>query len=67
MRIYEIAYAYIEYQNEKIIDIRWGVKGIGFGQLIIDAVTHEIIDDECMGDNFCNQIIDYVFNTEVIK
>lgn len=59
---YKIVYAHIHYQDDKIIDIRWGVENVGFGQLIIDSKTKKIIDDEGMGEEFCQTIIDYVYD-----
>ena len=49
------------FQNKAVIIFRWTAKGIGFGELVIDCHTHEIIDDEYMGCDFAKEVIDIGF------
>ena len=49
------------FQNRCVIVFRWAAQGIGFGELVIDSHTHEIIDDEYMGCEFANQVMEIGF------
>ena len=64
MKKEDIRYAKIDYQDDKYIIIDWSVKGIGFGQLVIDRKTHEILDDEDMENEFCEMIMDVALRSE---
>lgn len=54
-------YAKIDYENENVVDIAWECPGIGFGHLILDAKTREIIDDEFMPIEFCRIVLNKVY------
>jgi hypothetical protein len=45
-------------ENEEYIIFRWDADGVGFGEIVIDAKTHEIVDDEYMGEKFANKVIE---------
>lgn len=44
-------------KTDKYIIFEWIAGGIGFGQLVIGAELHDIVDDECMSKEFCNKVI----------
>ena len=56
----DIYYVGIYHKDEEITIYDWAVQGIGFGQLVVDNKTGEILDDEYMGEGFCNYILEYV-------
>lgn len=41
--------------SDNFLDFSWGCE-LGFGHLITDW-QFNIIDDECMGEKFCNKVI----------
>lgn len=57
MKEYDFVYVEISYQDKKVIIFQWGARHIGFGELVIDAKTHELLNDEGMSKEFCNQVI----------
>lgn len=48
-------------KNKDVIVFRWSAVSIGFGELVIDARTYEIIDDEYMDEEFCKQVMQVGF------
>ena len=48
-------------ETHKYTHIFWGCKGIGFGELTVTKDTHEIVDSECMSDEFCKQVMELAF------
>jgi len=56
---YNTLKAEIMYENDDVTIISWRCN-IGFGQLVIDTKTDNIIDDEHMGKEFCDKVIEIV-------
>jgi hypothetical protein len=45
---------------DKYTHIYWICESIGFGELVVENETHNIIDDECMSEEFCKQVLSIV-------
>lgn len=57
--VYDYQLYYSPLKNTNILVLMWGWKG--FGQTIIDYNTMEVLDDENMGVEFCNEVIKIAF------
>lgn len=58
----DILYAYVDSViDDEISIIKWGVRNIGFGELIWNSRTGEILDDECMDKEFVREVLDFVY------
>lgn len=57
-------FRYVEIDNHQyngfgVTVYNWSCKGYGFGQVMIDNDTDEIISDEFMGDEFVKQMLEF--------
>lgn len=49
------------YKDNRVIIFRWVANHIGFGELVVDVNTLDLIDDEGMGIEFSNAVIEIGF------
>jgi hypothetical protein len=56
---YEIVYVELDYKDDNVLILNWGVEKIGFGQVVLHPTTLKVIDDECMGEDFVKMIYNH--------
>jgi hypothetical protein len=62
---YKTLHVEMIHQDDEVTIYSWSCN-IGFGQLVIDSKTKEIIDDEYMSKEFCDKVIAMVEVVEYV-